>query len=81
MTTRKEPAGLAGCACGRIGYMLILCQEHAPIPYVLTTKGAREARKMRQWDAIFETLETRRNSLSPAQKAVQTRRRNKGLLP
>jgi hypothetical protein len=36
---------------------------------------------MRQWDAIFETLEARRNGLSPAQKAVQTRRRNKGLLP
>lgn len=79
MTTKER--GLADCECGRVGYMLILCQEHAPIPYTLTVCGAREARKMRQWDAIFETLEARRNGLSPAQKAVQTRRRNKGLLP
>jgi hypothetical protein len=72
-----KPAGLADCECGRVGYMLILCQEHAPIPYVLTDRGRRDVRKMRQWDAIFATLEERRRSsprAAAAQKAWETRR-------
>jgi len=60
VASRKEPAGMAACECARIGYMLILCQEHAPIPYVLTPLGHRDARahgeNMKQWDAIKDSL-------------------------
>jgi hypothetical protein len=73
----SESRGLAECECGRIGYALFLCQEHAPIPYTLTVKGIRGARKMRQWDVIFGPLEERRaNSAGSvaARKAWATRR-------
>lgn len=57
-STKKEPRGMAPCGCGRIGdgYALVLCQEHAPIPYELTDRGRRDAKKLRQWDAIAATL-------------------------
>jgi hypothetical protein len=75
--TATKPNGLADCECGRVGYMLILCQIHAPIPYTLTPRGEREARKMSQWDVIFGPLEERRAN-SPAsvaaRKAWATRR-------
>jgi hypothetical protein len=49
------------CCCGRVGdtYALLLCPVDAPIPFVLSAKGARAARRMKQWDAIFETLDRR----------------------
>jgi hypothetical protein len=54
VTSRPLPP----CDCGRVngGYALFLCHEHAPIPYELTERGHREARKLRQWDAIEATL-------------------------
>jgi hypothetical protein len=68
---------MAPCECGRVGYALHLCQEHAPIPYTLSTRGQREARKLRQWDVIFGPLEDRRRTSAAsaaARKAWVTRR-------
>lgn len=56
MAEKKLSAAFANCTCARIGYALFLCQEHAPIPYVLTDRGKREVRHMRQWDAIKDGL-------------------------
>ena len=56
---RKAPSpGRGDCACGRVGdtYALVLCQDHAPIPYELTDKGRREAQRMTQWDAVKGSL-------------------------
>jgi hypothetical protein len=48
------------CECTRIGYALFLCQVHAPIPYTLTDRGHRDARRhgenMKQWDAIKDSV-------------------------
>ena len=57
---QKEPRGMAPCGCGRVGdgYALVLCQEHAPIPYALTDRGRRDIRHLRQWDAIEGMLRT-----------------------
>lgn len=78
MTEKKLPdSQLLECGCGRIGYSLVLCQEHAPIPYELTPRGRRDVRHMRQWDAVFETLEQRqaeRPASQSARKAWATRR-------
>jgi len=56
MATKCEAPRLGGCLCARIGYMLILCEEHAPIPYELTPRGHREVGRMRQWDAIKDSV-------------------------
>ena len=50
------------CMCGRVGdtYALLLCPVDAPIPFLLTVKGQREARKLRQWDVLFGPLEERK---------------------
>ena len=55
---RKPSPGMGSCACGRVGdsYALVLCQEHAPIPYEVTERGRREAGLMKQWDAIHPSL-------------------------
>lgn len=65
----RFPQSLLTCGCGRNGYALVLCPEHAPIPYVVTDRGRREVRRMRQWDAVFETLEATRES-NPRRKAA-----------
>lgn len=65
------------CECTRIGYALFLCQIHAPIPYTLTEKGHRDARRhgenMKQWDAIKDGLvlseQARRAGLREARAA------------
>lgn len=58
------------CMCGRIGdtYALLLCPIDAPIPFVLTPRGVREARKLRQWDVLFEPLEQRRKAEAAKRK-------------
>lgn len=71
------PTQLAECGCGRIGYAMVLCQEHAPIPYELTPRGRRDVRHMRQWDAIFGTLLARQEAKpasAAARKAWATRK-------
>ena len=58
------------CICGRVGdsYALLLCTVDAPIPYTLTVRGKREARKMLQWDAIGETLRLRQVNAEQAKQ-------------
>lgn len=56
MPEKKLPPSLLECGCGRNGYVLVLCAEHAPIPYELTDRGKREVSRMRQWDAIKDTV-------------------------
>jgi hypothetical protein len=58
------------CFCGRVGddYTLLLCKVDAPIPYVLTPRGKRDAAHIKQWDVLQPVLEAGR-------KAAQTRRR------
>lgn len=79
MPKGMAPTVLRECLCARIGYALLLCEEHAPIPFQLTDRGRRDARRMKQWDAIFDTL-VERQAASPgserARKAWATRRAN-----
>ena len=62
MTPKARPMRVdAACECTRFASgALFLCQLHAPIPYTLTVRGHREARahgeKMKQWDAIKDSL-------------------------
>jgi hypothetical protein len=43
------------CCCGRVGdtFALLLCPVDAPIPFLLSPKGQRTARHMKQWGAIY----------------------------
>jgi hypothetical protein len=61
----SEPL-LRPCACHRDGYMMVICQEHAPIPFELTDRGRRDIRHMKQWDAIEPLL---RESMSAQAKS------------
>jgi hypothetical protein len=62
------------CFCGRVGdsFALLLCKVDAPIPYVLTERGRREARKLRQWDVLFGPLDERRQRDAADKKARTT---------
>jgi hypothetical protein len=49
---------ITDCACVRAGYALLLCQNHAPIPFELTDRGRRAAHHMTKWDAIEGVVES-----------------------
>jgi hypothetical protein len=71
MTARQRTIA-DDCFCGRVGddYTLLLCKVDAPIPYVLTPRGRRDAANIKQWDVIGPLLEAGRKRAQAERRAA-----------